>query len=886
MRLKLLFFLFILSTSSSLKAQSLKEAHLYLDKSDYNKAISLFSKIKNEAVKKNDVVSIVSAKNGIADCYTDLGAYYKSNILLQENLKTLNLSKIKNYKLLAETHLQMANNYDHLFFFEDYLKHCNQYYHFINKAFPKKEIYKALYYAYLGRYYNVKYQIDKANSYTEDALKIYRKNKKDANLIDVYKLYNAHCFTNRNTPMPFPDRYKFIDTLLFHLNKKFLFDNVKKSKHLVSAQMMEFDRGYNLSLDNNKDGKLFINKTIEVFNKALVNYDNCVGSNYDVSAKINGLKNLLYLASKDFKKSLNECNIGIERVSDRDLLNLGFASNNYQILSLLRQKHLVLDELNKSNPQQKQQQQIIDNLLLMEKIWNRYSQDQVNANADFMSNMYNQNPYSFLFQAYLKMFEITNNKKYFEKIHEYDEKSKYNSLLLTAYLSPKQKEEKQMLYNKRQEIYLIYNDYILAKNNKSQKQFAIKKELLKHIKQYNLVEEKSDLFKQSNIVSIKEIQRKLTSKDAVISYISTEIIDVNLYAKIITKNNISLIEVNSVKDIWFSNYYSDKLDSINKSIQTQNLKKFKVFSQNIYKDVFEKIDKLLPKEINHLEIIPNAELNNLPFEILLYSDSNINDFRRLPYLIHKYNFSYSLSSSITKLNNNNRRKPFEKMVVFSPIFDKQNLSHLQFSKDISKLISNEYNAIFFDGKEASIKAFKTELQNRKIVSVFSHGQALADFDNNNKGVYFSDGFLSLNDIYNLKSNCDFLLLGSCETGIGGKDNGEGSINLARAFSSIGVKSMLLASWKIDEESTMKLTESFLKYLQEGYSKSEALQKAKLDFLKTSNPRNANPFYWAGLNIVGNNENIKPHQTQNYLWWILLIFPLAGWVWYYKRKRVN
>ena len=885
MRLKLLFFLFILSTSSSLKAQSLKEAYFYLDKSDYNKAISLFSKIKNEAVKKNDVVSIVSAKNGIADCYTDLGAYYKSNVLLQENLKTLNSVQVKNYKLLAETHLQMANNYDHLFFFEDYLKHCNQYYHFINKAFPKKEIYKALYYTYLGRYYNVKYQIDKANSYTEDALKIYRKNKKDANLIDVYKLYNAHCFTNRNTPMPFPDRYKFIDTLLFHLNKKFLFDNVKKTKFLVSAQMMEFDRGYNLSLDNNKDGKLFINKTIEVFNKALVNYDNCVGSNYDVSAKINGLKNLLYLASKDFKKSLNECNIGIERVSERDLLNLGFASNNYQILSLLRQKHLVLDELNKSNPQQKQQQQIIDNLLLMEKIWNRYSQDQVNANADFMSNMYNQNPYSFLFQAYLKMFEITKNKKYLDKIHEYDEKSKYNSLLFTASLSSKQKKEKQLLYAKRQEIYLIYDDYILSKNNKSQQQLEIKKKLLDLIKKYNLLEDKSELFKQSNIVTIKEIQNGLTEKEAVVSYLTSEIVEGNMYAKIITKEKIYVLKVNNLKNVP-SNYHLLNQDSLMVATQKQDCKTFKRISHRIYKDLFQKIDSFLPKEIKYIEIIPNAELSNLPFETLLSEDSKTNDFRKLPYLIHKYNFSYSLSSSITKLNNNNRRKPFEKMVVFSPIFDKQNLSQLQFSKDISKLISNEYNAIFFDGKEASIKAFKTELQNRKIVSVFSHGQALADFDNNNKGVYFSDGFLSLNDIYNLKSNCDFLLLGSCETGIGGKDNGEGSINLARAFSSIGVKSMLLASWKIDEESTMKLTESFLKYLQEGYSKSEALQKAKLDFLKTSNPRNANPFYWAGLNIVGNNENIKPHQTQNYLWWILLIFPLAGWVWYYKRKRVN
>lgn len=867
---------------TSLKAQSLKEAYFYLDKSDYNKAILLFRKIKKEAVKKNDVVSIVSAKNGIADCYTDLGAYYKSNVLLQENLKTLNSVQVKNYKLLAETHLQMANNYDHLFFFEDYLKHCNQYYYFINKAYPKKEIYKALYYAYLGRYYNVKYQIDKANSFTKSALKIYHRNKQDAYLVDVYKLYNAQSFTNRNYPTSFQERYKYVDSLLFHINKRFPVDNVKKSKHLVSAQMMEFDRGYNLSLDNNKDGELFINKTIEVFNKALVNYDNYVGSNYDVSAKINGLKNLLYLASKDFKKSLNECNIGIERVSETDLLNLGFASNNYQILSLLRQKHLVLDELNKSNPQQKKQQQIIDNLLLMEKIWNRYSQDQVNANADFMSNMYNQNPYSFLFQAYLKMFEITNDKKYLDKIHEYDEKSKYNSLLFTASLSSKQKKEKQLLYAKRQEIYLTYDDYTLSKNNTSQQQTVIKEKLFKLIKQYNLAEEKSDLFKQSNIVSVKEIQRKLTSNDAVVSYLTSEIVEGNMYAKIITKNKIYVLKVNNLNNVP-SNYHLLNQDSLMVSMQKQDCKTFKSISHRIYKDLFQKIDSFLPKGITHIEIIPNAELSNLPFETLLSEDSKTNDFRKLPYLIHKYNFSYSLSSSITKLNNSKRRKLFEKMTVFSPSFEGQNLSQLQLSKVKAKSISSEFEASFFENKEASLKAFKSALQENKIISLFSHGQSFNDFENNKKGIYLSDGFLNLNDIYNLKSNCDFLLLGACETGIGGKDNGEGNINLVRAFSSIGVKSMLLASWKIDEESTMKLTESFLKYLQEGYSKSEALQKAKLDFLKTSNPRNANPFYWAGLHVIGNNENIKPKQTQGYLWWILLIFPLAGGIWYHRRR---
>jgi len=112
-----LHFIFLLLASSILKAQSLKEAQFYLDHSDYKVAISKFQKIKNKASKANNIDTIVLATNGIADCYTDLGAYYKSNILLKENLKLLNYSKISNYKLLAETHLQIANNYDNLFFF-------------------------------------------------------------------------------------------------------------------------------------------------------------------------------------------------------------------------------------------------------------------------------------------------------------------------------------------------------------------------------------------------------------------------------------------------------------------------------------------------------------------------------------------------------------------------------------------------------------------------------------------------------------------------------------------------------------------------------------------------------------------------------------------------
>jgi len=180
------------------------------------------------------------------------------------------------------------------------------------------------------------------------------------------------------------------------------------------------------------------------------------------------------------------------------------------------------------------------------------------------------------------------------------------------------------------------------------------------------------------------------------------------------------------------------------------------------------------------------------------------------------------------------------------------------------------------------KAFSKHLENDRIVALLSHGSASNDEIESNKRIHFSDGFLSMNEVYNLKANCDFLLLGACESGVGYKSR-EGNINLARAFTAIGVKSMMLASWKIDEKSSSQIISSFLKYLDRGCTKSEALQKAKLDYLASASPRMANPLYWAGLNITGNNETIELHQ-RNYWWWVFGIIPISAVVWYYRRRR--
>lgn len=237
-------------------------------------------------------------------------------------------------------------------------------------------------------------------------------------------------------------------------------------------------------------------------------------------------------------------------------------------------------------------------------------------------------------------------------------------------------------------------------------------------------------------------------------------------------------------------------------------------------------------------------------------------------MLKKYQFSYGLSSSISSILEKNVSKS-NSFSIFSPRFSTENLSELKDADTKSQELAHLYDATLIQGEVATKKAFSNHLENDRMVALLSHGRASDDEIESNKGIYFSDGFLSMNEVYNLKSNCDFLLLGACETGVGLK-NKEGTINLARAFTAIGVKSMMLASWKIDEKSSAQIISSFLKYMDNGCTKSEALQKAKLDYLATASPRMANPLYWAGLNITGNNETIPLHQ-RNYWWWGLGLF---------------
>ena len=108
------------------------------------------------------------------------------------------------------------------------------------------------------------------------------------------------------------------------------------------------------------------------------------------------------------------------------------------------------------------------------------------------------------------------------------------------------------------------------------------------------------------------------------------------------------------------------------------------------------------------------------------------------------------------------------------------------------------------------------------------------------------------DLYNIRLNADMVVMSACETGIGELQRGEGMISLARAFTYAGAKSIVTTLWQVTDEESKTLMIDFYKFLNKGYNKADALRRAKLRFIKRTNP---NPFYWAGFIGMGDMRKL-------------------------------
>jgi CHAT domain-containing protein len=164
-------------------------------------------------------------------------------------------------------------------------------------------------------------------------------------------------------------------------------------------------------------------------------------------------------------------------------------------------------------------------------------------------------------------------------------------------------------------------------------------------------------------------------------------------------------------------------------------------------------------------------------------------------------------------------------------------------------------ALGFNASRAT--ATSSELGQYRIVHFATHG-VLDDQHPEASGLVFSlvnrngkpqDGFVVLQDIYNMNLSADLAVLSACETGLGKEIRGEGLMGLTRGFMYAGASRVVASLWRVDDAATADLMGRFYKAMeQQGMPPAAALRKAQVELSKEE--RWSDPYYWAGFVIQG------------------------------------
>ena len=314
-------------------------------------------------------------------------------------------------------------------------------------------------------------------------------------------------------------------------------------------------------------------------------------------------------------------------------------------------------------------------------------------------------------------------------------------------------------------------------------------------------------------------------------------------------------------------------------------------------------------EPDQLTIITDGLINNLPFEVLLthLPDTSKVNYRNLPYLLTKYVINYAQSVSLwfdQMEMNRSSRQPY---AGFAPFYDYDQLALAEELKDFETFRSNPgklqsiYEEVSFGqqlfGGNAYMKTdateanFKRALKDPAILHLAMHALANEANPMQSRLIFTSgsdseDDYLNAYEIYTMKLATQMTILSACETGVGTSRNGEGVYSLARAFTFAGCPSIVTSFWQVNDKYTSALMKPLFTHLHAGEGKSEALRKAKLEYLATTDQAGTHPANWAAFVHLGNDQPVNLDTSGNLWIWLLILIPFLFLIFFLISKKIT
>lgn len=118
-----------------------------------------------------------------------------------------------------------------------------------------------------------------------------------------------------------------------------------------------------------------------------------------------------------------------------------------------------------------------------------------------------------------------------------------------------------------------------------------------------------------------------------------------------------------------------------------------------------------------------------------------------------------------------------------------------------------------------------------------------------EGARPQDGFLRVNDVYNLKLPVELVTLSGCQTGLGKAVKGEGMIGLTRGFMYSGAARVVVSLWNVNDQATSELMARFYRKILKGNQRpAAALRMAQIEMWRQRQWQA--PYYWATFVLQG------------------------------------
>jgi CHAT domain-containing protein/tetratricopeptide (TPR) repeat protein len=303
----------------------------------------------------------------------------------------------------------------------------------------------------------------------------------------------------------------------------------------------------------------------------------------------------------------------------------------------------------------------------------------------------------------------------------------------------------------------------------------------------------------------------------------------------------------------------------------------------------------LPEDVRHLIIVPDGNLQSLPFAALLTADYpeviEFADYRRLPWLIHRFELSVlpeigALVDLRASARPSAAGEPF--FGIGDPVLTgsappaasetatpaeitaalMSSLAPLPESRDELLQLAATLQAApdkVLAGADASEARLKAEpLDRYRVIAFATHGLMAGDFGRlREPGLVLTppaapagadDGLLTVGEIAGLRLDADWVVLSACNTAADdGSPGAEGLSGLARAFFFAGSRSLLVSQWEVLSIAAVQLTTGIFQSqaTQPGLTRAGALRASMLAMLaEDQQDFLAHPIFWAPFELVG------------------------------------